>query len=81
MNLPSSTRPYGLGCTRRAPARAPQTSGAPIEFRIDPLLATAHEQRSDGMSVTGTVGFPRPDDEPRSVVATFGNLSGRTSRP
>ncbi|MBD7950287.1 MULTISPECIES: hypothetical protein [Oerskovia] len=69
MDRPSSTRPYGRECARRAPARAPQTSLAPIEVRIDPLLAAAHEQRSDGMSDTGIVGFSHPDDAPQSVIS------------
>ncbi|MFE4465444.1 hypothetical protein ACFRCR_10045 [Oerskovia sp. NPDC056781] len=42
---------------------------APIEVGIGPPLTTAHEQRPDGMSGTGIVGFSHPDDVPQSGVS------------
>ncbi|QDW62725.1 hypothetical protein [Oerskovia sp. KBS0722] len=61
MNLPSSTRPYGLGCTRRAPARA-----VVLAFLGGPQQALV-----DALPDAGVVGFSYPDDALQSIATAL----------
>ncbi|MFF3065092.1 hypothetical protein ACFVQ3_11075 [Oerskovia sp. NPDC057915] len=83
MNLPSSTRPYGLGRARRAPVKAAHAVQVQVDLQIahDPRLAAVvgmppdleADSRAESHELVGRVLAPL------APLAPLEKVSGRTS--